>query len=172
MIFSLRSFKLRVRRRKIIFRRFLSRLQKQPPKKLDQLILKVEEEVWEETNCLSCGNCCKTMTPTYTPKDIKRISAYLEMTVQQFKDKWLRKERGTGDWINRSTPCQFLNVETNMCSIYEVRPKDCAGFPHLPKKRMIDYMHVHKQNVEFCPATYRMVEKIMEKMKSHQSVKK
>ena len=152
-------------RRKTALRRFLTRLEKKPPKKLDELTATVEKDLWKEIDCLACANCCKTMTPTYTAKDIKRISAHLGMTAQQFKDKWLRKERGTGDWLNKTNPCQFLDLKTNMCSIYEVRPADCAGFPHLPKKKMVDYMHVHKQNVEYCPATFRMVEKIMEKLK-------
>lgn len=26
---------------------------------------------------------------------------------------------------------------------------------------MKDYVHVHKQNVEYCPATYKMVEKMI-----------
>ncbi|MER3498458.1 MAG: zinc/iron-chelating domain-containing protein [Chitinophagaceae bacterium] len=165
MIISLRTFKLRVMRRKTALRRFLTRLEKKPPKKLDELTATVEKDLWKEIDCLACANCCKTMTPTYTAKDIKRISAHLGMTAQQFKDKWLRKERGTGDWLNKTNPCQFLDLKTNMCSIYEVRPADCAGFPHLPKKKMVDYMHVHKQNVEYCPATFRMVEKIMKKLK-------
>ena len=29
-------------------------------------------------------------------------------------------------------------------------------------KRMKDYAHVHKQNIEYCPATYKMVEKMIE----------
>ena len=29
------------------------------------------------------------MTPTFTPKDLKRISAHLEMSVSEFKEKWL-----------------------------------------------------------------------------------
>lgn len=37
---------------------------------------------------------------------------------------------------------------------------DCSGFPHLTKKKMVDYIHVHKQNVQYCPATYKMVEKM------------
>jgi uncharacterized protein len=165
MFTSLRSFKQRARHRKTAFRRFLSQLQKNPPRKLDQLIASAEKDVWHEIDCLRCANCCKTMTPTYTLSDIKRISAHLGMPVQEFKDKWLYQEKSTGDWLNKTTPCQFLNLENNMCSIYDVRPVDCAGFPHLPKKKMVDYMHVHKQNVEFCPATYRMVEKMMEKLK-------
>lgn len=164
MSISLRSFKHKARIRKSTLRRFLTKLEKNPPKKLDQLTAIAEKEVWGEINCLSCANCCKVMTPTYTSRDMKRISAHLGMTVEKFKDKWLYKERGTGDWLNRNTPCQFLDLNTNMCSIYEIRPADCAGFPHLPKRKMIDYMHIHKQNLEFCPATYRMVEKIMEKV--------
>jgi hypothetical protein len=30
---------------------------------------------------------------------------------------------------------------------------------------MVDYMHVHQQNIEYCPATYAMVAKMQELMK-------
>src|SRR6266545_1573551 len=163
MSVNLRSFKQRVRHRKSAFRKFLTKLEKKPPKKLDQLTIAVEKEVWREIDCLTCANCCKTMTPTYTPKDIKRISAYLNMTPQEFKNKWLYYDKKDGDWMNVSRPCQFLDLKTNMCTIYEVRPKDCAGFPHFTRKKMVDYMHVHKQNIEYCPATFKMVQKMMEK---------
>jgi len=165
MSVNLRSFKQRARHRKNSLRKFLSKLQKNPPRKLDDLTATVEKEVWREIDCLTCANCCKTMSPTYTAGDIKRISSHFDMAVPEFKEKWLRKERGTGDWLNKSTPCQFLDLDTNMCSIYEIRPLDCVGFPHLPKKKMVEYMHVHKQNLEFCPATYRMIEKMMDKVK-------
>jgi len=49
----------------------------------------LEPEVWKEIDCLTCANCCKTMTPTYTTADIKRISAHFNQTPQEFKDKWL-----------------------------------------------------------------------------------
>ena len=68
--------------------------------------------------------------------------------------------------MNRSRPCQFLDRKTNLCTIYEVRPKDCAEFPHLTKKKMVDYMHIPKQNVQFCPATFSMGEKLMKIVKS------
>jgi len=164
-VVNLRSFKQRVRHRKRAFRRFLGNLEKNPPKELDQLASVVESETWRELDCLTCGNCCKTMTPTFSAKDIKRISAHLGMTEQEFKNKWLYKQRNTGDWLNKNTPCKFLDLKTNMCSIYEVRPSDCAGFPHFSKKKMVHHMYTHKQNLEYCPATYRMVEKMMEKLR-------
>jgi len=158
---NLRSFKQKVRRRKSVYKRFLSQLEKDPPPGLDILTVTLEKEVWKEVDCISCANCCKTMTPIYTPKDIKRIATHLGMTAVAFKKKWLRRERNTGDWLNKTLPCQFLDLKNNMCSIYDVRPLDCSGFPHLPKKKMVDYLHVHKQNLELCPATFRMVEKMI-----------
>lgn len=160
---NLRSFRSKVKKNKSVFKRFLNKLLKEQPRGLDKIAAQTDKEVWQEVDCLSCANCCKTMSPTYTAADIKRISAHLEMTPEDFKKKWLRKDRG-GDWLNKTEPCQFLNLENNYCAIYEVRPKDCAGFPHHTKRRMVDYMHVYKQNVEYCPATYKLVEKMMDKL--------
>lgn len=161
---SLRSFKLKVGKNKTAFKRFLTKIEKNPPHLLDVMVEQIDKEVWLETNCLSCANCCKTMTPTFTPKDIKRIAAHFEIKPIEFKRKWLYQHGKDPDWINTSMPCQFLNKQNNMCSIYEVRPADCAGFPHLTKQKMPTYMHVHKQNLTFCPATYKMVEKLRERL--------
>jgi Fe-S-cluster containining protein len=161
---NLRSFKAKARHTKNSMRRFLSKVDRIKPAGLDKTIAGIEKEVWKEVDCLSCANCCKTMTPTYTKKDMQRISAHLKMTVDEFKTKYLRQERGgERDWMNKAEPCQFLNLKDNKCSIYAVRPDDCAGFPHLSKK-FKDFVHIHKQNVEYCPATYKLVEKMMERM--------
>ncbi len=162
---NLRSFKQKVRHNRRRFRLFLSRIEKNPPKDLKLITVEADKRAWAEIDCLSCANCCKTMSPTYTTEDIKRISKHLGMTPKAFKDKWLYKDK-IGDWMNVKQPCQFLNLTDNKCSIYEVRPADCAGFPHHDKKKMTDYVHVYKQNVELCPATYKWVEKMMELMKN------
>jgi Fe-S-cluster containining protein len=159
------SFKKKVQVTKRKFRRFLSSVQKQPPAGIKVLTARLEAEVWKEVDCLSCANCCKKMSPTFNSADVKRISAHFGQTVAEFRAKWLIKERGTnGDWLNKSQPCQFLDLTTNKCTIYEIRPADCAGFPHLPKN-MTNYGHVHKQNLEYCPATYKLVEKMYAEIK-------
>jgi len=145
------------------FKRFLTRLEKKPPRGLDTLVVQENVHVWQETDCLACANCCKTMSPTYTREDVKRIAAHFGMTEKAFREKWLYKDR-TGDWMNRQQPCQFLNLKDNKCSIYPIRPRDCAGFPHHTKRRMVDYMHVFKQNIEYCPATFRLIERLMERV--------
>ncbi len=161
---NLRSFKQKVRYNAKQFRSYLSKLERKTPKGLDQITQKLSPEVWKEIDCLSCANCCKTMSPTFTPTDIKRIAHHFEMTPAAFKEKWLEFDKKDKDWLNKSQPCQFLNLTTNKCSIYAIRPADCSGFPHLTKRKMTDYMHVHKQNIEWCPATYKMVEKMQDLM--------
>lgn len=160
---NLRSFKQKVVTYKRRMRGFLTRIEKNPPRGLDTMVASIDKEVWQETDCLSCANCCKQMTPTFTSKDVNRISKYLRMSAQDFREKWLYLDRN-GDWMNKTTPCQFLDKKTNMCGIYDVRPADCAGFPHLTRKKMTDYMQWHKQNIAYCPATFRMVEKLMDRV--------
>lgn len=155
----LKKFEQGVAKYKTSMRRFLSRVEKKPPENLDALSVVLDKEVWAETDCLQCSNCCRRMSPTYTFTDIKRIAAHLRLSTAQFKEKWLYKTKD-GDWMNTSQPCQFLDLKTNMCSIYEVRPADCAQFPHLTKSPMPDYMHVHKQNIQYCPATFKFVQKL------------
>ncbi|MBA2249775.1 MAG: YkgJ family cysteine cluster protein [Chitinophagaceae bacterium] len=163
---NLRVFKKKYIKNKRQLRQFLTRTENNPPKDLDVLSLQIDKAVWKDTDCLSCANCCKTMSPTYNFQDIKRISAHFNMKISEFKTKWLYLDKKDKDWMNTSRPCQFLNTKTNMCSIYEIRPADCAGFPHLTKKTMKDYLHVHKQNIEYCPATYKWVEKLQERILS------
>ncbi|MFZ1800641.1 MAG: YkgJ family cysteine cluster protein [Chitinophagaceae bacterium] len=145
-------------------KRFLSRVEKKPPEKFYSLMRTLDREVWDEIDCTSCARCCKTMTPTFTQKDILRISAHLHMTPHAFKKKWLWYDKKDKDWVNVQRPCQFLDMHTNRCTIYAVRPADCAGFPHFKKKTPVEYMHVHQQNIAHCPATYLMVEKMVQKL--------
>ncbi|MEO8110797.1 MAG: YkgJ family cysteine cluster protein [Ginsengibacter sp.] len=161
---NLRRLKKQFAAKKKLFRHFITRAEKKSPETLAILSDQIDKEVWQEVNCLSCANCCKVMSPTYTWQDIKRISAHLQMRPKDFKEKWLYLDKRENDWMNKSRPCQFLNLQTNMCSIYEVRPADCAGFPHLNKKPVPDYLYIHKQNIEYCPATMLFVEKLKASM--------
>ncbi|MFM8588359.1 MAG: YkgJ family cysteine cluster protein [Bacteroidota bacterium] len=162
--FSFKSFKIKAGKHKKTLRGFLTRLKNKSPKGLDNLAATIDKEVWKEVDCLACANCCRTMTPTFTTEDINRIAAHFKQTPDQFKKKWLYKDKD-GDWMNKQTPCQFLDLKTNHCSIYSILPSDCAGFPHLTKKKMVDYIHVHQQNIEYCPATFAMVTKMQDLMK-------
>ena len=158
---NLRSFRNLVSRNKKRLRNFLTRMEKNAPENLHLVTKEASKLAWSKTDCMHCANCCKTMSPTYSQKDIARISKFLGMTRKAFTQKWLYKDR-EGDWINKKQPCQFLDLKTNMCGIYEVRPQDCAGFPYHGTKKISEYGHMYRQNVEFCPATNRLVENMQE----------
>ena len=155
---NFRSYRKKLSHYRKFFRSFLNKSEKNP-KGFDTLSPIVEKEVWAEVDCLSCANCCKKMTPTFTPKDLKRISAHFNQTPEQFRKQWLKKDSNK-DLVNKNEPCQFLNLQDNKCSIYAIRPADCAGFPHLSKRKWSDYAHVHKQNIDYCPASFMMVQKM------------
>ncbi len=157
---NLRSFKRKLSTNRKAFRKFINTSEKQPPKGITTLLPKMEKEVWNEVDCLSCANCCKKMTPTFTKQDLKRISAHFGQTPEEFRKQWLKKDSNK-DLVNKKQPCQFLNLKDNKCSIYHIRPVDCATFPHLSKKNWKLYAHVHKQNIDYCPATFKLVEKMI-----------
>ncbi|MGC4079318.1 MAG: YkgJ family cysteine cluster protein [Rubrivivax sp.] len=153
------QFKRRLASEHLELTAFLKKLDDIVPEEMPELVAEEDKKVWAETDCLSCANCCKTMTPTFTKEDIIRIAAHLQMTPKEFRAKWLYKEPDAGDWVNVTQPCQFLQAD-NKCSIYEVRPVDCAEFPHHHKKPFDNYNDTFIQNLAYCPATYNLVKRL------------
>lgn len=159
---DLRKFKARASRKKGKLTAFLQKLDEIVPPDLAKLVTETDVTVWRDVDCTTCANCCKTMTPTFRGADIKRIAAHLGMTPRAFKEKWLLKEDDTGDWVNVTQPCQFL--ADNKCSIYDVRPKDCAEFPHHYKRPFDLYNDTFIQNLHRCPATFTLVERLKKRV--------
>ena len=154
---DLKRFKVLASRKKSKLSAFLTKLDDIVPEDMPKLVAKTDATVWRDVDCMSCANCCKTMTPTFRKADITRISAHLGMKPKDFVDKWLVKE-DDGDWVNKLQPCQFL--VDNKCSIYDVRPKDCAEFPQHNKKPFDLYNDTFIQNLHRCPATFMLVERL------------
>ena len=144
-------------------KKFLENLKKKPPRDLDYTVQEVHEEVFEETDCLQCANCCKTTGPLYTEKDIERIAKHLKMKPSDFETKFLRTDEDN-DKVLQTLPCWFLN-EDNTCSIYEVRPKACREYPHTDRKKIYQINHLMIKNTIICPAAFSFVEKMMERIK-------
>ncbi len=146
--------------------RFLKKFDDKTVTGINALVDEASDAAWAKVDCLSCANCCKVMTPTFTKADLKRISAHFRMSEKDFYNKWLETDKKNGDKVNRIQPCQFLNLDDNKCSIYEIRPEDCAKFPHFKRKPFADYNHIHKQNIEYCPATLTFITHLQEKIES------
>ena len=137
---------------------FFKRLKKEKPKVLDKLIHPIHEDVFANTDCLKCANCCKTTSPLFTDKDIQRISRYLKIRPSEFVDKYLRIDEDS-DYVLQSVPCFFLS-EDNYCSIYEVRPKACKEYPHTDRIKQYQLLKLTEKNINICPAVFEIAERL------------
>lgn len=129
-----------------------------PPRSLDHHMVELHEEVFSETDCLQCANCCKTAGPLLLSTDIERISRHLRLKASVFTDTYLRKDED-GDWVMRQLPCPFLG-EDNRCQIYDIRPKACREYPHTDRRKFYQIRDLTLKNVAICPAAYRIVERL------------
>ena len=137
---------------------FFKRLKKEKPKVLDKLIHPIHEDVFANTDCLKCANCCKTTSPLFTDKDIQRISRYLKIRPSEFVDRYLSIDEDS-DYVLQSVPCFFLS-EDNYCSIYEVRPKACKEYPHTDRIKQYQLLKLTEKNIDICPAVFEIAERL------------
>jgi Fe-S-cluster containining protein len=142
--------------------KYFQRLKKRVPKKLDEQVGTIHDEVFENTDCLTCANCCKTTGPMFTPKDVERIAKYLKMSLYDFESQYLTTDEDNHQ-VLQSLPCSFLDQD-NHCSIYEVRPKACREFPHTDRKKFHQLTELTLKNVAVCPAAFEIVEKMKERV--------
>ena len=128
----------------------------------DQLVHALHDEVFEEIDCLSCANCCRTLGPAIYDKDVERMAKELRMKPSQVLEKYLKKD-GDDGYIFQSMPCPFL-MPDNYCSIYESRPKACREYPHTDRKKFYQIFTITLKNTYTCPAAYEVVERLKEKL--------
>ncbi len=143
-------------------KKYFDKLKKKTPKNLDYQMEEIHTAVFKKTDCLSCGNCCKTTGPLFTTADIERISKHLKLKPQVFINQFLKIDEDQ-DYVLQSVPCTFLDHE-NYCMIYDVRPKACREFPHTDRKKFQQIANLTLQNVAICPAAYKVVEELKKKM--------
>jgi len=135
-----------------------AKLKKKKPKNLDLTVSNLHDEVFDEVDCLDCANCCRTLGPRITNKDIERLSSHLKIKESVFVKKYLRIDED-GDYVFAEMPCPFLAPD-NYCLVYEQRPKACREYPHTDRKRFYQLLDISLQNTHICPAVYEIVEKL------------
>ncbi|MCB2221274.1 MAG: YkgJ family cysteine cluster protein [Bacteroidetes bacterium] len=140
--------------------KFIKRLKAKKPRDLDEVTLRLHETAFSHINCLDCARCCKVLGPRITLKDIDRIAKFLNMKPDGFIHKYLRIDEDR-DYVFQSMPCPFLR-EDNYCSVYEVRPKACAEYPHTDRRKIHQILDLTFKNSLTCPAVYEIVEGLKE----------
>lgn len=152
-------------------KKYFINLKKRTPKNLDYIMQELHNKEFAKTDCLDCGNCCKTTSPIFTDRDIERISKHLKMKVAAFTTQYL--ERDEDDFmVLKTAPCSFLDESDNTCFIYDVRPKACAEYPHTNRRKFIGITDLTLSNTFVCPATYNIVEALKKRIPMESKVKR
>ena len=144
-------------------KKYFEKLKKRTPNNLDFVVQELHTGEFKRTDCLTCGNCCKTTSPIFTEKDIQRIAKYVKMKEHQFISTYLERDQDDF-YVLKTSPCSFLDLNDNMCTIYDVRPKACNEYPHTNRRKFIQLTNLTMKNAEICPAVYNIVEALKKKL--------
>jgi Fe-S-cluster containining protein len=136
-------------------------LEKGPRNKMLAALPDLHEEAFSKVDCLACGACCRSYSPRFKQPDIKRIAKRLRMKEGDLVQQYLRLDEDN-DYVVKASPCPFLDLEDNMCSIYEDRPSDCRRFPYTDEDVLLKRVSLTLKNATFCPAVYDVMEKLSE----------
>ena len=126
--------------------------------KMLKALLELHEQVFEQIDCLSCANCCRNHSPRFKQPDIKRIARHLKIKEGELIARYLKLDE-ENDFVVQSSPCPFLG-EDNCCSIYEVRPSDCARYPYTDEDVLLKRTQLTLKNAIVCPAVFSVLEKL------------
>ena len=125
---------------------------------MDVQIHTLHDKISKRTDCLLCANCCRSLGPRITDKDVERMAKALRMKDADLILKYLKIDED-GDTVFQSMPCPFLGSD-NYCSIYESRPKACREYPHTDRKRFYQIYNLSIKNASTCPIVYEVLESI------------
>jgi len=155
---DLDKFKQEAQNRYRANKAFLEKLRRKKPGDLDDVVHELHEEIFENIDCLSCANCCKTTSPIIIDRDVERMAKHFRMKPAAFIEKYLQTDED-GDYVYRETPCPFL-MPDNYCMIYELRPRACREFPHTDRRRFHQILKLTARNTLVCPAVLEIVEEL------------
>jgi uncharacterized protein len=158
MKIDLEKFKLQSQKRSAENKKFLKQLNAKRPTGLDDAVHEIHEEVFAETDCLQCANCCKTTSPIFKQGDIERLAKHFRIKTSQFIEQYLHVDEDN-DYVLNTAPCPFLDSE-NYCMVYDSRPTACREYPHTDRKRFYQITELTYRNTLVCPAALEIVERL------------
>lgn len=109
---------------------------------------------------MQCANCCRTLGPRLTLRDIQRMAQYLKMKTNTFITTFITMDED-GDYVFQRMPCPFL-TDNNYCIVYDYRPQACAEYPHTHQSGQLKILNLTYKNASICPAVAYILEKMEE----------
>jgi Fe-S-cluster containining protein len=136
-------------------RELIKNLKKRPPGELDEFVHTAHNRAFEKIDCLTCANCCRSLGPRITDKDIERLSKHLKSKPSVLIQSFLRIDEDR-DYVFKEMPCPFLETD-NKCHVYDSRPKACREYPHTDRKKIHQILDLTLKNSYVCPAVIEIL---------------
>ena len=70
--------------------RFFKRLKKKIPGNLDEIVHDLHDEAFSNFDCLTCANCCSSISPMITDKDVERLAKPLKLKPSQVIEQYMQ----------------------------------------------------------------------------------
>jgi Fe-S-cluster containining protein len=125
----------------------------------DRRLRVIAEKVQEQFDCTECANCCRKATAVVSGRDVQRLAKYFRISSAQFMKEYTVNSEEEGRVLRRTeNGCVFL--EGNLCSIYDVRPHVCEGYPHTVRGSgsIASRMWQFVDRASYCPIVYHTME--------------
>jgi uncharacterized protein len=142
---------------------FRQMLQRADKNKVLKQLPRLHDDAFARIDCLQCAACCKNYSPRFKTPDVKRISKYVGLRESDFIDTYLRVDED-GDFVVKASPCPFLGKD-NACTVYDVRPSDCARFPYTDEDVIVKRQQLTVKNSSFCPIVYHVLDALQKAVK-------
>ncbi|MBI9034633.1 MAG: YkgJ family cysteine cluster protein [Bacteroidales bacterium] len=130
-------------------KKLISRLKRMKIRDVDSIVHPLHDDAFDRIDCLECANCCSHISPIITNKDIERLAKNFRIKAADFIDKYLYLD-DENDYVFNQTPCPFLGID-NYCSVYDIRPKACAEYPHTDRVKFQQILELSLKNASVCP---------------------
>jgi len=121
---------------------------------LDSLVHSIYQEVSSQIDCTKCANCCKEMKPALDQSDIQRFSTGIDISINEFRKKYIEEGEEKNEYYFNKKPCPFL--KDNLCTNYDFRPEGCRSFPHLDKSEFVTRLWSVVENYSICPIVFNV----------------
>jgi Fe-S-cluster containining protein len=141
---------------------FVKFLRSQSASAIDQLAQPLVQEVYEKTDCLACGNCCKRLRAPFQSEESSKIAQSINLSIDSFNSKYLESVPLKDYGIMKQNPCLFL--DGNTCTIYCNRPSSCADYPHLHHNGFKYRIKSIMENYSVCPMVVTVIEQLKSKI--------
>ena len=124
---------------------------------VDEMTIRINEEVDSAIDCTSCGACCGQLMVNVSRERAEKVAHQLQLSINDFEEKYVEKSEG-GMMIMNTIPCHFLC--DNKCTIYEYRFDECRDFPGLHRPGIQTRLFAMMIHYGMCPIIFNVLERM------------